>query len=72
MRELTLDEIEQVSGGASLADYASNGAAGGSFFGAMATNTLYGAARGGAFGALMGAAYGVGYSTGTLLYDTMS
>ena len=72
MRELTLNELEQVSGGTSLGEYATNGAAGGTFYGALATNTVYGAARGGSVGAVLGFSFGLGYITGTYLYDTMS
>ncbi|MBL4572454.1 MAG: Blp family class II bacteriocin [Gammaproteobacteria bacterium] len=71
MRELTLDEIEQVSGGG-IGSYATDGAAGGSFLGALATNTLYGAARGGAIGALGGISFGIGYEIGSALYDRLS
>ena len=68
MRELTLDEIERVSGGG-IGDYAANG---GSFIGGIATNTLYGAARGGAVGALVGVSFGIGYEVGSALYDRLS
>ena len=71
MRELTSDEIEQVSGGG-LASYAAEGAAGGSFLGAIATRTLYGASRGGGVGALAGMSFGLGYEAGSVLYDYIS
>ncbi len=71
MRELTLAEIEQVSGGG-LAGYAAEGAAAGSFIGGVATNTLYGASRGGGLGALAGMSFGIGYEVGSAFYDYVS
>ncbi len=71
MRELTLEEIEQVSGGG-LAGYAAEGAAAGSFVGAVFTKTLYGASRAGGVGALVGVSFGIGYEVGSALHDRIS
>lgn len=71
MRELTLDEIERVSGGG-IGDFAADGGAMGTIFGALATNTLAGAARGGLGGAALGASFGIGHMAGTALYDWLS
>ena len=57
MRELTIDEIEQVSGGSSLGEFAADGGAIGSIAGALVTNTMSGATRGGLGGALVGASF---------------
>jgi hypothetical protein len=72
MRELTLDEIEQVSGGSIIGDYAADGGALGTLGGTIFTNTLKGAARGGLVGAGMGAAFGTGQVIGSALYDWLS
>jgi hypothetical protein len=50
MRELTLDEIEQVSGGSGIGEYAADGGGLGSLVGTLSSGTLYGAARGGMVG----------------------
>ena len=72
MRELTLDEIEQVSGGGRIGDYAADGGGLGAIAGTLYTNTLRGAARGGVGGALLGASFGVGLVVGDALYDWLS
>jgi hypothetical protein len=72
MRELTLDEIEQVSGGSSIGEFAADGGGLGSIAGTLATGTLYGAARGGMVGGLLGASFGAGHMAGTALYDWLS
>lgn len=72
MRELTLDEIEQVSGGGTISDWAAEGGAIGSMVGTLATNTMRGAARGGLGGALVGASFGAGQIVGATLYDLIS
>jgi len=72
MRELTLDEIERVSGAGTIGDYAADGGAIGSIIGTLATNTMAGAARGGVAGALIGASWGVGQVTGNALHEWLS
>ena len=72
MRELTIDEIEQVSGGSSLGEFAAYGGAIGSIAWALVTNTMSGATRGGLGGALVGASFGAGYMVGSALYDYLS
>jgi hypothetical protein len=67
MRELTLREIDTVSGG-SVADATSVGAGAGGALGIVAFNTGAGAARGGAVGAALGFAWGAGWATGTEIY----
>lgn len=71
MRELTANEIEQVSGGKSLAEYAGEGGAVGSILGAVTTGTIYGAMRGGVGGALLMATYGLTYNTTTYILESM-
>lgn len=72
MRELTLEEIEQVSGGGTLGDFAADGGAAGTVLGGFFTDTLGGAARGGIGGAALGASFGLGYMAGTYLYERVS
>jgi hypothetical protein len=72
MRELTLDEIEQVSGGSGIGEYAADGGGLGSLVGTLSSGTLYGAARGGMVGGLLGASFGAGHMAGSALYDWLS
>ena len=72
MRELTLDEIEQVSGGGTIGDFATEGGAIGSIVGAGVTGTLRGAVTGGSIGAVAGGSFGIGWGIGTALYDRLS
>ena len=72
MRELTAMEIEQVSGGASTGEYATEGGALGSIIGGALTNTLKGAARGGLGGALVMATFGLSFNATTYLLDRYS
>lgn len=74
MRELRLQEIEEVSGGSwydPIIDFAGLGSSGGAVYGAAKWGTTarigYGAARGGVYGACFGA----GYALGTLLYENV-
>ena len=54
MRELTETEISQISDG-SVDQFAAEVGGYGSILGAMVTNSISGAIRGGAFGAVLGA-----------------
>ncbi|MEX0964636.1 MAG: hypothetical protein WDZ52_11420 [Pseudohongiellaceae bacterium] len=72
MRELTLDEIEQVSGGGTIGEYTADGGGLGSIAGTLFTGTLRGAASGGMMGGLLGASFGGGYMIGTALYERIS
>jgi hypothetical protein len=72
MRELTLDEIERVSGGGTIGDFAADGGAIGSILGAGIRGTISGAARGGITGAVLGGSFGIGFATGSRLYEYLS
>jgi len=72
MRELTVQEMEQVCGAGVVTEFATTGGVYGTMGGAILTNTLRGASIGGLFGAVMGGSLGAGYAAGTWLYDEMS
>lgn len=72
MRELTSEEIEMVPGAGIVGEMTADAGAIGMIAGAVKTNTLAGATRGGAYGALVGAAFGVGYGTGTAIAEYYS
>ena len=71
MRELTSMEIEQVSGGASVGEYAAEGGAIGSILGGVVTGTIQGAMRGGVAGALVMGTFGLSYNTTSYIIDSM-
>ena len=72
-RELTPDEIHQVSGGLLRDSYAfQGGAAGGllgSVFGAGLTGSSAGASSYGLIGAALGFSFGLGWGIGSAIYD---
>jgi len=69
MRELSLNEIQAVSGAGVIADSTTVGTGAGAAFGVIATNTIRGGAMGGALGAAVGFAAGTGWVIGTAIYD---
>lgn len=71
MRELTALEIEQVSGGASVGEYATEGGALGSIVGGVVTGTIHGAMRGGIAGALIMGTFGLSYNATSYIIDSM-
>ncbi len=72
MRELTALEIQQVSGGSIVGDYATEGGAYGSIAGALITNTMRGAVTGGLAGALLGATFGLTYGLTSYALENFS
>lgn len=69
MRELSEKEIREVWGAGAIAEAAAELGAFGSVVGYIADRSLTGFTRGGAAGTLLGASFGIGYTTGTALYD---
>ena len=72
MRELTVQEVEEVSGGSYLSDVrdlATQTGFVGSIIGYAVTGTTAGAATGGWWGAGIGAAWGLGTGLGSYAYD---
>ncbi|MDG2175601.1 MAG: hypothetical protein P8M72_05665 [Gammaproteobacteria bacterium] len=73
MRELTLSEVDQVSGGsdilALIQEWAALGGSTGSILGYAATGTLQGATKWGFWGGGIGLAAGLGWGVGTAIYD---
>jgi hypothetical protein len=69
MRELTSEEITQVSGRGMIADYAADFGAVGTVVGYAVDSTIMGATRGGLAGAMLGASFGFGYGVGTQIYN---
>ena len=71
MRELTISEVDQVSGGsnilAAIQEWSTFGATTGSVWGYITTSTIQGAARGGLTGGALGFAFGGGYAFGSWL-----
>ncbi|MBN4076067.1 MAG: hypothetical protein COA71_02170 [SAR86 cluster bacterium] len=71
MRALTIQEVDEVSGGSYLSDVtdlATQTGLIGSIAGYVATGTAAGATTAGLWGAGMGAAWGAGYGFGTFIY----
>ncbi len=68
MRELSVHEINTVSGAGALAESIGLGGGAGAAIGILLTDTAEGAARGGAVGAGIGFAWGLGYVGGTYVY----
>lgn len=68
MRELSIHELNAVSGAGVIAESTGFGGGAGAALGILLTDTAEGAARGGAVGAGIGFAWGLGYAGGTYLY----
>lgn len=72
MRELTINEMTQVSGGGYITDaleWAHIGGEVGAIAGFIITETAKGAARGGLFGAAASFMFFTGYTVGSNLYE---
>lgn len=67
MRELTFDQVREVSGGSELTDFLTLTSAGGALGGAF---TSLGVAGGAAVGLALGASFALGYGAGTWIYQT--
>jgi hypothetical protein len=69
MRELTISEVDQVSGGsnilAAIQEWSTFGATAGTAWGYVTAGTIQGAARGGLAGGALGFAFGSGYAFGS-------
>ncbi|MGF1736910.1 hypothetical protein [Photobacterium satsumensis] len=68
MRELNMNEIQQVNGGNALEGF-NWGAAIGTVGGAVWTGSSIGATRGGIIGGAIGFSAGLGYEVGSLMYQ---
>ncbi len=72
MRELNVEEVQQVAGAGYLEDivnYTQTGGTVGSVVGYVATQTVAGATRGGLVGAAFGLAWGLGTGIGSYAYN---
>ncbi len=69
MRELTIEETSQVSGGGLIGEMAADAGAVGTAAGYVAKRTLAGATRGGVAGAMIGTSFAIGYVAGSYAYD---
>lgn len=72
IRKLTIDEIDEVSGGFSWFEGATGGGIIGTVTGAVITGTTAGATSYGVIGLALGFAAGIGWGIGTAIYDTMT
>lgn len=68
MRELTINEVQEVNGGGDIADAIGVGSAVGATMGYFAMGPA-GAMAGATYGLCVGAAWGVGQAAGKWLYD---
>ena len=68
-RELSMDELDSVSGGFGPIEGFEYGAAIGTVAGAAFTGSTIGATRGGLIGGALGFAGGLGWGIGTVIYD---